>query len=150
MGGEVIGSLIAGVAAIVGAVITAFSHEIKSLLLGKYGVNKDLKGRWKCQWTEHGEKDEIVDSVKIVKVSGDKVSATATNAEYGDYAISGRISRSGMITMHYEGEGPKTPLGGVILLNLNATRSKAMGIWHEFSESGEIVGGLTMWTKENQ
>lgn len=149
---DIVIALIGLVGAIAGAAITAtittFGHEIISVITGQRGTNKDLLGRWKCQWTTRGEKDVIVDSVDLVKVAGERIKATANNAEYGNYVISGRVTPSGLITMHYEGQGDKRPLGGVVLLDLNASRRNAKGVWHELSASRKIVGGSTIWEKE--
>jgi hypothetical protein len=139
-----------------GTLITIFSEELKSLVLRSGRANKDLLGRWRGTWcvTTKGKEnleqlpEVITDVIIISKVVGERIVATANNTEYGDYTISGRVSRSNLVTLHYEGHGRRQPIGGVIILKLTPTRDKMEGQWWEYNTKEEFIGGGTTWTKE--
>lgn len=143
--------LAAIVSAIAGALVTAlftiFGEETKSFFLGKQGRNKDLVGKWNCSWKVEGKGKLTKDLVKVSKIRGDRVVAIGTNNAAGDYNISGRLSPSNLLTLTYEGTDRRSPLGGVIILELNATRDLMTGYWWEYGEKREFRGGATTWEK---
>ena len=146
VGAAIIGAL--GVT--VGATVSAFAPEIKALLTGRARTNSDLVGKWKCTWfVEHelGEQKSIADIVQVSRVWGEKLWARGVNTEYGDYEITGRVSRSSLVTLHYEGVELRQPLGGVVIMRLNATRNEMNGYWYEYGRKEKINGGPTVWQK---
>jgi hypothetical protein len=70
-----------------------------------------------------------------------------TTPEYGDYTISGGLSRSNLVTLNYEGHGRRQPIGGVIILKLTLTRDRMEGQWWEYNTGEEFIGGSTTWKK---
>jgi hypothetical protein len=150
MDSTVIAAIIGAGGAIVVAVVTAFAPELKILLAGKARTNSDLIGKWNCTWhvrRESGENNTINDVVKISKVWGENLWAPGVNTVSGDYKITGRVSRSYLVTLHYEGDGRRQPLGGVVILKLNSTRDSMNGYWYQYGLEERIVGGSTTWTK---
>lgn len=85
--------------------------------------------------------------MNVVKISGEKIIATAKTPERGDYKIIGRISPSSLITMQYEGKGDRQPLGGVVIMTLNVRRNMMEGHWYEHTDTRKFVGGKTVWKK---
>ena len=142
-------AIIGAVGAIVAAAIGALAPEIKALLTGKVRTNSDLVGKWSCGWTVEQKTDEphIDDIVQVSRVWGEKLWARGVNTKYGDYKITGRVSRSLLVTLHYEGLEQRQPLGGVVIMKLNAMRNEMNGRWYEYGRDEKIVGGPTTWKK---
>lgn len=147
MNPEVLTALIGLAGAVAGSIITAFSGEIKFALQGRLRRDSDLLGDWSCKWYVAPSDFEISDRVVVEKVAGEKIIARAQNTEYGNYELVGRLSKSSLLTMHYEGKGKRQPLGGVIILTLNPTRDRLNGYWYEYGPEGDIIGGKTEWVK---
>lgn len=142
-------ALIGFAGALAGAFINAYSTELKALVFGRLNRNKDLVGEWDCIWDiEIPEKHpSIQDTVTIEKISGESVRAVAHTPAVGKYRLAGRISQSSLLTFFYEGLDDRRPLGGVIILELNAVRNEMHGYWHEYSPKRVIIGGATRWKK---
>lgn len=152
MDSTVIAAIIGAVTTVLVAIITAFASELKVLLAGKAQINADLAGKWRCTWLlgkDQGDydKQQFEDLVKISKVLGEKISGAGVNNEYGNYKFAGRISRSSLVTLHYEGVEERQFLGGVIIMELNSTRTEMRGYWYEYGRERKIVGGTTVWQK---
>src|SRR5690242_20323171 len=68
---EVPAMLATVLAAILGALATAvftpLGEETRAFFTGKYGLNKELLGRWICTWKVDGGNKETIDHVEIVK-----------------------------------------------------------------------------------
>jgi hypothetical protein len=146
-------ALIAAGAGIVGASVSAFAPELRLLIAGKVRANADLCAKWHCSWSgtpDAGADERIEDIVTIAKVRGEEFWGEATNTQYGGYKIKGRVSRSNLVTLHYEGLQLRQPLGGVVILKLSATRDVMRGHWYEYGREEEIVGGSTEWRKMSQ
>jgi hypothetical protein len=139
------------VSAILGASITAvftlFPEETKALILGRRGRNRDLIGKWNCIWKVSNDGKEIKDHILISKVAGERVLGTGKNTISGNYIISGRLSPSYLLTLTYCGVDKKSVLGGVVILELNATRDVMKGHWLQYRENREFHGGTTIWEK---
>ena len=150
MDATVTAAIVAGISGFLGVIAKTFAPEFKLLITGKAGTNSDLVGKWNCIWfvrQETGEEKEITDIVSISRVRGEEVWARGINTQYGDYKITGRLSRSSLVTLHYEGVEQRQPLGGVIIVKLNATREEMNGYWYEYGRKEKIVGGPTVWKK---
>ena len=151
MDSTVLAAIFGAVGAIGGVVIKTFAPELRLLLLGKARTNSDLLGTWQCMWVvaqESGEDKRVTDIVEIEKAWGEEIVATGINTQYGDYKIKGRVSRSSLITLRYEGMKQRQPLGGVLILRLNATRDEMTGRWYEYGREEKIVGGSTVWARK--
>jgi len=94
MTAEVMSALIAAPAAVIAALITAYSHEHKAVFSGSFRQNMDLVGRWECTWhLDYPEKwDDIKDVANILRVAGDRIAASANTPAYGECKINGRLS----------------------------------------------------------
>ena len=152
MDSSVQAAIVGAVGGVIGVVVKSFTPELKGLLLGKAKTNSDLVGTWECIWslaqkTGEDKETEIQDRVKISRVRGEELWATGINTKYGDYKLTGRVSRSSLVTFHYEGVDQRQPLGGVVILKLNATRNEMTGRWYEYGKEEKIVGGRTVWKK---
>ena len=152
MNSTVIAAIIGAVTTVLVAIVTAFASELKVLLAGNARINADLVGKWRCTWfleKDQGDydKQQFEDLAKISKVWGERILGNGVNNEYGDYKFAGRISRSSLITLHYEGAEEKQFLGGVIIMELNPTRNEMRGYWYEYGRERKIVGGTTVWQK---
>src|SRR5262245_30212036 len=131
----VVAALIAAGAAIAGASLTAFASELRGLITGKVRVNADLCAKWRCTGyltPTTGAEDNIEDIVTIAKVRGEEFWGEATNTQYGGYKLKGRVSRSYLVTLHYQGIEQRQPLGGVVIMKLSATRDVMKGQWYEY------------------
>lgn len=152
MDSTLIAAIIGAISTILVGIVTAFASELKELLIGNARINADLIGKWRCTWlldkdqADYG-KQQFEDLAKITKVWGEKIFGNGVNNEYGDYKFNGRISRSSLITLHYEGVEEKQFLGGVIIMELNPTRDEMRGYWYEYGRERKIVGGTTVWQK---
>jgi hypothetical protein len=140
--------IIAAVSAIAGAIAKEIAPELKPLLFGKARVNSDLTGNWKAIWVVGEDNKEIKDRVELFRVWGEQVWAKGINSDYGDYRISGRVSKSYVVTLKYEGVERRQPLGGVVIMKLSSMRNEMKGFWYEYGRRERIVGGPTTWTKE--
>jgi hypothetical protein len=141
-------AVIAAISAIVGAIAKELAPELKPLLLGKARMNSDLIGKWNCTWSVKEDSKEIPDKVEISRVWGEKIWAIGINTAYGDYRIVGRVSKSSLVTLHYEGVERRQPLGGVVILKLNAMRTEMTGSWYEYGRRERIIAGDTTWNRE--
>ena len=144
-------ALIGFTGAVVGALINAYSAELKALVLGRLNRDKDLVGNWDCTWDiDIPERHPTIrDTVTIEKVSGETVRAVAHTPAVGKYRLVGRISQSNLLTFFYEGLDDRRPLGGVVILELNAIRNQMSGYWHEYGPDRVIIGGPTQWKKRS-
>jgi hypothetical protein len=135
--------------AIVAAVITAYAADLRSVLSGRARANRDLLGKWDCAWTTTYPRraDAITDVVDVQKIRGERITATAHTPVYGGYALTGRVTVSNLVTIHYEGYGERGLLGGVVILQLNATRTEMTGHWYEHTPERSFVGGTVIWRK---
>ena len=127
--------IIGAAGVIIGAIVKAFAPDLKVLLTGKARTNSDLVGTWRCTWLvreQTGKETKIGDIVRISRVWGEKLWARGINTEYGDYKITGRVSRSSLVTLHYEGVERRQPRGGVLIMKLNAMREEMNGYWYEY------------------
>ena len=142
-------AMIAAISAIVGAIAKELAPLLPPLLSGNARMNFDLKGEWICTWVVNDDNPptEIPDKVDIFRVWGEKVWAKGTN-KVGNYRIAGRVSKSSLVTLHYEGIKQRQPLGGVVILKLNAMRTEMKGFWYEYGRRERIIGGPTAWNKE--
>ena len=142
-------ALIGVAGALGGAFINAYSEELKALFLGRLNQNKGLLGEWDCLWDiDTPEKEpSIQDTVTIEKISGELIRAVANTPAVGKYRLTGRISQSSLVTFFYEGLDDRRPLGGVVILELNAKRNEMHGYWHEYGSKRIIVGGATLWKR---
>lgn len=152
MDGTVVAAIIAAVSTIIGAIVTAFASEIKDLVTGNAQTNADLIGKWRCTWLlerEQGDygKQQFEDLAKVSKAWGERISGIGVNYEYSDYKFNGRISRSSLVTLHYEGTEEKQFLGGVVIMELNAARDEMRSYWYEYGRERKIIGGSTIWKK---
>ena len=147
-------AIVAAVGGIIGAVVKALAPDLKVLLAGKARSNSDLIGTWDCAWfiRQTTGKEELAydDIIKISKVWGEKLSATGVNTKYGDYKITGRVSRSSLVTLHYEGDDERQSLGGVVIMKLRATRDEMNGYWYEYGTEEKIAGGRADWKKRKK
>ena len=104
-----------------------------------------------CKWgfdPAIESKDQVLDDeVNITELRGEVIRLTARNNEWGDYILSGRISKSNVVTLTYEGTGNKQPLGGVVILELMPTRDEMRGRWIEYTSARHLVWGTTTWRK---
>jgi hypothetical protein len=155
MDSTLIAAIIGAISTVVVAIVTAFASEIRELLTGNAQTNSDLVGKWKCTWLldkELGDydKQQFEDLVKISKAWGEEISGIGINNEYGDYKFNGRISRSLLVTLHYEGTEEKQFLGGVIIMELNVMRNEMRGYWYEYGRERKIIGGSTVWKKASK
>jgi len=146
---EFVVALIGLAGTLAGALLNAYSLELKALLFGRLNRDKDLVGAWDCTWdADTPEKGfPIRDSVNIEKIYGDKVRALGNTPGVGGYRLVGRISQSNLVTFFYEGLADRRPLGGVVILKLNALRNEMQGYWHQCRPDGAIIGGETRWNK---
>lgn len=138
--------------AIIGALIRAYAYEWKTLLSGRAGLHSDLVGPWNCSWTVTKGAEtvrEIVDVVNIARVWGETFRGGGASAQTGGYKFRGRISRSLLVTLHYEGVDSRQPLGGVVILKLNPTRRSMTGYWYQYQPDESIIGGRTTWEKSS-
>lgn len=138
---------------VIGAVLNNFAPEIRLLITGRARANADLLSKWRCRWSvrrDTSAESYIDDVVTISKVRGEEFWGEATNTQYGAYKLRGRVSRSSLVTLHYEGVDQRQPLGGVVIMKLNATRDVMNGCWYEYGRGEKIVGGPTVWTKASQ
>jgi hypothetical protein len=104
-------------------------------------------GEWSCIW-HAGEDWSTEDSVVLWK-NADDITGVGTNLEYGKYFLSGKISKSNMLTLLYHGEHDRVHTRGVILLYLNVTMTEMDGHWIECGYRGtkEFSRGETVWKK---
>lgn len=135
--------------AVCGAIAKEFAPDLRALVTGNAWTNSRLKGDWKCTWFETSETDEITmtDAVTVSRIWGERLWARGKNTEYGDYDITGRVSSSLLVTLHYKGVHNRQLLGGVVIMNLNPTWEKMTGYWYEYGREAKIVGGRTLWEK---
>lgn len=140
---------------ILGAIITAYSDEIKALVTGRSGRYSDLEGRWDCDWyfnTENDskERDEpFSDTVMIESVSADdSIEGTGRSTEIGDYELRGEITSSNCVTFTFRGIR-QSRLTGVVILRVNVPMNRMEGYWNQLSPEGEFVGGRTVWEKKS-
>jgi hypothetical protein len=158
MADGVLTALIGLAGTVAGAFISAYSEELKALMQGRLKRDRDLCGNCECRWDatlpEGGSPSKkeypIEDMVAIEAISAERIRAIGRTRGVGEYRLDGRISRSYLVTFFYQGIGsPRQPLGGVVILELNAGRNKLTGYWYEYDEDREIVGGKTVWTKSD-
>lgn len=145
----IVAAIIGAAGAVIGAALKTVAPELRLLVTGRLRTNADLLGTWKCTWTvsPDARAKYIDDIVTISKVRGEEFWAKATNTQYGAYKLRGRISRSSLVTLHYESVQQRQTLGGVVIMKLNATRDAMNGYWYEYGREEKIVGGATVWTK---
>lgn len=139
-------------AAVAGGVATGacslFAEDIKEKLPRKRGINRDLLGKWNCAWTFEGQSDKLIrDYVEISKIARESIVAQGRNTAAGNYKLVGRFSQSYLLTLTYSGEDKRSALGGVVILELNASRDRMLGYWYEYSANRQFVGGQVMWEK---
>ena len=149
MSTDLVVGLIGFAGAVAGAIINAYSVELKALALGRLNRDKDLVGEWDCEWdiVVPEKKPTIQDTVTIERIYGEKVRAIAQTPRIGGYRLAGRISPSNLLTFFYEGLADLRPLGGVVILDLDAGRNKMSGHWYEYKEDRTFIGGATRWRK---
>jgi hypothetical protein len=142
-------ALIVASATVTAALIGVFASDLRLLLSGRARINADLLGQWNCTWIyqENEDYEEIQDVVTIIRTRGEQFTADAQNTKYGNYRISGRVSRSSLVTLFYEGEGSRQPIGGVAILELAPTRNKMQGYWHELNPERQFETGKVSWVK---
>ena len=142
-------AIILASATISAALIGVFAPDLRLLITGRNRINADLRGKWKCLWIyENGDDYEEINDIVILKsVRGERFTAYAQNTQYGNYRLSGRVSRSSLVTLYYEGEGPRQPIGGVVILDLSPTRDKMQGYWHELNPERQFEFGRVSWEK---
>lgn len=135
--------------AITAALIAAYGQDMKALLSSSARANRDLLGKWDCTWTTSFPKraDAITDVVEVRRIRGERLIAEAHTPGYGTYKLTGRVTVSNLVTIHYSGAGERGPLGGVIILQVNATRSEMSGHWYEHTPERSFVGGTVIWRK---
>ena len=159
MADGILTALIGLAGTVAGAFISAYSEELKALVQGRLKRDGDLCGSWDCRWdVTLPEEDSpikkeypIEDMVVFETISAERIRAIGRTRGVGAYRLDGRISRSYLVTFFYQGIGsPRQPLGGVVILELNAGRNKLTGYWYEYSEDREIIGGKTEWTKSDR
>jgi hypothetical protein len=110
--------------------------------------DSDLIGHWDCKWIFSNKSPPIKDVVMIDRTSAERIWATGRTHGVGSYRLTGRISQSYLVTFFYEGiDETHRPLGGVVILELNAIRNKLSGYWYEYSDERKFVGGKTQWMK---
>jgi hypothetical protein len=104
-------------------------------------------GEWSCVWRA-GEDWSTEDRVVLWK-NVDDIAGLGTNVKYGRYFLSGKISRSNMLTLLYHGEEDRVHARGVVLLYLNVTMTEMDGHWIECGYRGkkEFSCGQTIWKK---
>jgi hypothetical protein len=140
------------VAAIAGGMVTGgitiFGESAKTLVSGKRARNRDLLGKWNCVWHVEGHENEpIKDHVLISSIAGEEVVAFGKNTAVGNYKLTGKLSNSYLMTFIYGGEDRRIALGGVVILELNATRDVLKGHWWQYDENRNFCGGTTVWEK---
>jgi hypothetical protein len=142
-------ALIIAFGTITAALIGVFASDLRLFLSGRAKINADLLGKWNCTWIDEDNEDyeEIQDIVTIIRTRDEQFTADAQNTKYGNYRISGRVSRSSLVTLFYEGEGSRQPIGGVAILELAPTRKKMQGYWHELNPERQFETGKVSWVK---
>jgi len=138
---------VAGAAA--GAAVKASAPYLGEVVAGKVRINSKLVGEWRCTWIcpPEAEEEKIDDRVTISKVRGERLWGLGDNTKYGGYKITGRVSPSLLVTLHYEGLNERQPLGGVVIMELYPTWDKMKGKWYEYGRKRMIIGGSTSWEK---
>jgi hypothetical protein len=111
-----------------------------------------LLGDWNCTWFHErataGQRP-IMDTIRFRRVVEERVYAEGVNRRFGNYELTGRISRGGVLTFNYHGDERRQFSGGVVIMKLHAnSRTKMSGYWYEFDANREIYGGETHWTKK--
>lgn len=144
---ELASALIGVGGAVAGTLITVYSDELKAIFMGRLKRNRDLLGDWDCTWTVDlpERAPPYQDIVTINKVSGEAIRGVAYTRDVGPYRLSGRASESSRVTLFYEGLEGRRPLGGVIILELNAVRDEMRELWLEHHREGGLIGGATQW-----
>jgi hypothetical protein len=139
------------VAAIAGGVVTGgitiFGESAKTYVSNKRTRNRDLLGKWNCAWKVEGHDQPIQDHVLISSISDEQVIAMGKNTAVGNYKLTGKLSNSYLMTFIYGGEDRRIALGGVVILELNATRDVLKGHWWQYDENRNFTGGSTVWEK---
>ena len=120
------------------------------------GFDKNLMGRWNCEWFNCNEKtkkqehysDDKVD-IKTVDINtgyvyGKGISAYGENV---DYTIEGRASKRKMIYLLYTSPFPFEEIFGSVML-IYRPPGLLKGWWLGTGFLNEIVGGETIWTHE--
>ena len=81
---------------------TLFGDDIKATVSHKHGPNHDLLGKWNCSWKYDQQSGRLTkDYVEVSKVVGESVLALGHNTEAGSYKLSGRLSKSYLLTLTY-------------------------------------------------
>jgi len=139
------------VAAIAGGVVTGgitiFGESAKTYVSSKRTRNRDLMGKWNCTWKIEGQAQPIKDHVMISSITDEQVIALGKNTAVGNYKLTGKLSNSYLMTFIYGGEDRRIALGGVVILELNATRDVLKGHWWQYDENRNFCGGSTVWEK---
>lgn len=146
---EVTSALIGVAGTIIGALGGAFRDDIRSFLKRSEAPNKDLLGLWTATWTierPRGRPD-IKDAITVKRVLGERLEGEGIFPELGPYRVQGRLTQSNLVTLTYEGIGEKRSLGGVIILQLNASRTEMEGHWIECNEDRSFLRGSVRLTK---
>src|SRR5258706_84997 len=87
------------------------------------------RGPTRSPWRA-GKEWSTKDSVVLSK-NADDITGIGTNIKYGKYFLSGKLSKSNMLTLLYHGEHDRVHARGVILLHLNVTMTEMDGHWIE-------------------
>jgi hypothetical protein len=157
----IIAAIIGVIGGVITTLITVFRDDIRNLFSGKGGQHKSLVGRWQCKWFVDPGVGSIEvknaklltsDAVNISELYKDRFSASGENPKYGNYKIDGRVSLANLVTLTWTGADERTEnVGGVALLELNATWDEMNGYWYEYSRSGvrEFYGGRTTWKRSS-
>jgi len=145
---EITVALIGLVGAVGAALITAYAHDLKALITGKFNRDRDLLGEWHGTWIieSSGPEQTIRDIVTIKNVSGERIRAVGQIPGIGKFPLSGRVTLSNLVTFFYEGvEGGA--LGGVAILELGGSRNEMNGYWVEYDDERKFTSGTVRWRK---
>jgi len=143
-------ALIGFAGAIIGALIQAYTDDLKRLFSSEKINNKDLIGKWDCIWdvekSDGNHPDALRDVIEIYKTNGSRITGRANTPGIGDWLLNGYIQRSNFLTFTFQGIG-RNQLTGSGITKLNVERDIFEGLWNQVDQQGLIVSGTTTWKK---
>jgi hypothetical protein len=145
---QIIVALITVGGALVGALLGVFKEEIKNAFrFADSRKNGFLLGAWDCTWDTVAptKRQEIRDRVNITSVSGRLVRGNGSTPGFGTWSMDGRVSPLAL-SASYSGEATNQDLPGSLVLKID-TNDQMSGAWAQYSKTGDVLSGTTVWRR---
>ena len=133
---------------LVGALLGVFQEEVRNTFqFAKSRRNQFLLGPWDCTWdtTAPEKRAEIKDRVNITSVRGNLVKGNGSTPGYGTWSMDGRASYLAL-SASYSGEATNQNLPGSLVLKI-VNNDEMSGAWAQYSKTGHVLSGTTVWRR---